>query len=131
MRVDVVFDGQPLSIKVPQVCCMCAKAPPYEYVEVKASDTIGPLVDKWVTLISRFPYCVACSAGLKGKLLFKEKAKGVSVYKSWVRTEKIGQFLRKKKIKYIPFEFKNEEYGRLFKEANKERLLEKALAELK
>jgi len=128
--VDVVFYGDPRMIKIPNICCKCAKLFPYEYLEVRVADYQGTLNSTLVDWIFRFPYCQICARELKKRLLFKGNAKGVSVHKAWVRTKKIGSFLRKKKIKYIPFKFTNEIYGQLFKEANKEMLLEKALAEL-
>lgn len=114
-------------IEIPNICCKCAKLSPLEYLEVRAADNPGPLARHTLEWIFRFPYCQICARELKKRLLFKGNAKGVSVHKNWVRTKKIGSFLRKMKIKYISFKFTNEIYGQLFKEANKEMLLEKAL----
>ena len=127
--VEVVFQGNPLLIKIPLACCKCGALSPPTYLDkVEASDTSS---SKFIVWNFRFPYCQMCEIELKKKLLFKGSAKGVTVHKNWVRTKKIGGFLKNKKIKYIPFKFADERYGRLFREANKEILLEKALSALK
>jgi hypothetical protein len=47
-----------------------------------------------------------------------------------VLTKKYGKFLRKEEVNYVEFDFKNDQYGQLFKEANKELLLETYLAKV-
>jgi hypothetical protein len=47
-----------------------------------------------------------------------------------VLTKKYGKFLRKEGVNYVEFDFKNAQYGQLFKEANKEILLETYLAKV-
>lgn len=77
----------------------------------------------------KFPYCMSFLEDLKRRKIFKGKARAVNV--SNVMTQKYGRFLRKKSLPYLIFEFKNDKYGELFKEANKEILFEKVLSELK
>ena len=129
MIVEAVFNNNPHSIKIPSACCKCGNLSfPAYWDTVEAGD--NPSATRIFNWLFRFPYCQTCAKELKSKLFFKGSAKGVSVHKAWVRTKKIGSFLRKKKIRYIPFKFTNERYGQLFRDANKEILLEKAIAML-
>jgi len=124
--VEVVFHDNPNLIKIPLACCKCGSLSPPAYLDtVEASDK--PSATRIFSWLFRFPYCEICAKKLKKKLLFKGGAKGVSVFRAWVRTKKIGSFLHKKKIRYIPFNFTNKRYGQLFREANKEILLEKVI----
>ncbi|UCC57783.1 MAG: hypothetical protein JSW14_05260 [Candidatus Bathyarchaeum sp.] len=130
MIVNVVFYDNP-TITIPNACCKCSQLFPSELIEVRVADFMPPLGIHQGEWIFRFPYCSTCARELKrGGSFFKGRLEAVSIHRNWVRTKKIGSFLRKKKIKYIPFKFTNERYGQLFKEANNEMLLEKVLAEL-
>jgi len=117
-------------IKIPNACCKCSQLYPSELIEVRVSDFMGLAGIQQGEWIFRFPYCPICAREVKKRSLFKGSAKAVSIHRNWVRTKKIGSFLRKKKIEYIPFKFTNERYGQLFKEANKDILLEKAVSRL-
>lgn len=44
--------------------------------------------------------------------------------------EKYGKFFRAKKLSYVIFDFKNNKFGELFKQANREILFGRVLSEL-
>ena len=58
------------------------------------------------------------------------RGKKPAVEASTVQKKKYGKLFRKKELPYIEFEFQNNRYGELFKEANSNILFEKVLAEL-
>jgi len=47
-----------------------------------------------------------------------------------VQSKKYGKLFRKREAKYLEFTFKNDRYGALFKEANKDLLFDKYFAGL-
>jgi hypothetical protein len=129
MKVKIALFFLRKSLLVPQVCCRCASNPPYGYDQIDAlvmgGTWGGKYKGKWTF---KFPYCASCFEDLKRRKIFKGKARAVDV--SNVMTKKYGKFLRKKSLGYVIFEFKNDRYGEVFKQANKELLLEKVLSEL-
>jgi len=84
---------------------------------------------RWNTWVLKFPYCSSCLKDLKRRKIFKGKARAVDV--SNVMTKKYGKFLRAKKLSYIIFDFKNEKFGELFKQINRDILFDKVFSELK
>jgi hypothetical protein len=127
MKVSLAF--YPTRFKMPQVCSKCAQNPPSGYAEEKVMEYTDWSGKRWRTWTLRFPYCQSCLDSLRSKKLFKGKAKSVEV--SIVETKKVGGFLKKKKIPYVTFDFKNDEYGRLFEIANKDILLDKVVSQNK
>lgn len=127
MKVNLAF--YPTRFKMPHVCSKCAANPPSGYDEEKVMEFTDWTGKRWRTWTLRFPYCQSCLETLRKKKLFKGKAKSVEV--SNVDTKKYGGFLKKKKIPYLIFDFKNEKYGRLFEEANRDILLDKVISQLK
>jgi len=127
MKAKIAFHKK--NFLVPRICCRCARNPPYGYDEIKAMEFTDFSGKRWNTWTFKFPYCMSCLEDLKRRKIFKGKARAVNV--SNVMTQKYGRFLRKKSLPYLIFEFKNDKYGELFKEANKEILFEKVLSELK
>ena len=120
MKVKVAF--YPALFKMPQVCSKCAQNPPSGYDEEKVMEYTDWSGKRWRTWTLRFPYCQSCLEKLRKKI-FKGKAKSVEV--SNVETKKVGGFLKKKKIPYLTFDFKNDKYGQLFEEANRDILLDR------
>jgi hypothetical protein len=49
---------------------------------------------------------------------------------NFVQSKKYGKLFRKKEAKYLEFTFKNDRYGEMFKEINKELLFDKHFAGL-
>jgi hypothetical protein len=127
MKVSLAF--YPARFKIPQICSKCAQNPSFGYDEEKVIEYTDWSGKRWRTWTIRFPYCQSCLESLRKKKLFKGKAKSVEV--SIVETKKVGGFLKKKKIPYVIFDFKNYEYGRLFEEANKDILLDKVVLQIK
>ena len=66
------------------------------------------------------------SKGMMGMLRGKKPAVATSI----VQKMKYGKMFRKKELPFIEFEFQNEQYGELFKQANSDILFEKVLVEL-
>jgi len=66
------------------------------------------------------------SKGMMGMLRGKKPAVATSI----VQKMKYGKMFRKKELPFIEFEFQNERYGELFKQANSDILFEKVLVEL-
>ena len=126
MKVKLAF--YPSQFRIPQICSKCAKKPLYGYDEVKVIEHTDWSGKKWITWTLKFPYCNSCLENLKKKRLFKGKAKAVEG--SVVETKKFGGFLKKKKLKYVTLEFKNDRYGQLFKQSNKDILFDKVFSEL-
>jgi hypothetical protein len=127
MKVSLAF--YPTRFKMPSVCSMCAQNPPSGYDEEKVMEYTDWSGKRWNTWTLRFPYCQSCLESLRKKKLFKGKAKSVEV--SNVETKKVGGFLKKKKIPYLTFDFKNDKYGQLFKEANRDILLDQVISQQK
>jgi len=127
MKVSLAF--YPARFKIPQICSRCAQNPFFGYDEEKVIEYTDWSGKRWRTWTIRFPYCQSCLESLRKKKLFKGKAKSVEV--SIVETKKVGGFLKKKKIPYVTFDFKNDEYGRLFEEANRDILLGKVVSQSK
>lgn len=127
MKVKLAF--YPTRFRIPQVCSKCAKNSPSGYDEVKVIENTDWSGKRWRTWTLKFPYCYSCLENLKKKRLFKGKAKAVDV--SVVETKKFGGFLKKKKLQYVTIEFKNDRYGQLFKQTNKDILFDKVFSELK
>ena len=115
---------------MPTLCSKCAKNPPSGFDEEKVMEYTDWSGKRWRTWTLKFPYCQTCLQTLKKKKMFKGKAKSVEV-SSVVETKKYGGFMKKKKLPYITFDFKNKQYAQLFKECNSEILLEKVLSDLK
>jgi hypothetical protein len=126
LKVKLAF--YPFRFRTPQICCKCAENPPHGYDEVKVTEFTDWTTKRWNTWTLRFPYCASCLTDIKKRRIFKGKAKAVNV--SIVMTKKYGKFLRAKRLQYVIFEFKNEKYGELFRQANRDILYEKVLAEL-
>ena len=126
MKVILAFN--PHNFRVPPVCCRCGENPPQGYDEIKVMEFTDWSGKRWNTWTLKFPYCASCLSDLKGRRLFKGKARAVDV--SNVMTKKYGKLLMKKKLSYVIFDFKNERYGELFKETNKDLLFEKVLSEM-
>jgi len=66
------------------------------------------------------------SKGMMGMLRGKKPGVATSI----VQKMKYGKMFRKKELPFIEFEFQNEQYGELFKQANSDILFEKVLVEL-
>ena len=127
MKISLVF--YPASFKMPNICSKCAENPPSGYAEEKVMEFTDWTGKRWRTWTLKFPYCASCLETLRKKKLFRGKSKSVEV--SNVETRKYEGFLKKKKIRYLTFDFKNEKYGRLFEEANSALLLDKVISQLK
>ena len=128
--MKVVLAFYPIRFKMPQLCSKCAMNPPSGYDEEKVMEFTDWSGKRWRTWSLKFPYCQSCLETLKKKKLFKGKAKSIEV-SSTVEMKKYGGFLKKKKIPYITLNFKNQKYGRLFEEANKNILLDQVISQLK
>jgi len=113
---------------MPQICCRCAENPPQGYDEIKVIQNLDWTGKRWNTWVFRFPYCASCFRDLKKRRIFKGKARAASV--SNVMSVRYGRFLRKK-LEYVIFDFKNEKFGALFKQVNKDFLFDKVFSELK
>ncbi|MFQ6080873.1 MAG: hypothetical protein ACE5OW_04300 [Candidatus Bathyarchaeia archaeon] len=126
MKVKLAF--YPSRFRVPQVCSRCAENPPQGYDEIKVMEFTDWSGKRWNTWAFKFPYCYSCFEDLKQRKIFKGKVRAVDV--SNVMTKKYGKFLRKKKLPYVIFEFKNDKFGELFKQANQDILFDRVLSEL-
>ena len=127
MKVKLAF--YPHLFRVPQVCCRCGENSPHGYDEVKITEFTDWTGKRWRTWTLKFPYCASCLSDLKGRRFFKGKARAVDA--SIIMTKKYGKLLRAKKLQYVIFDFKNDKYGELFKQANPDLLFDKILSDLK
>ena len=113
--------------RIPQICCNCGQnSPPYNQADllvIENLDWTGKRQRHWKF---KFPYCMACvSESKKGQSLFSAlKREHAAVEANFVQSKKYGGFLSKKEAKYLDFEFKNDHYATLFKEANKDLLFD-------
>lgn len=125
-KVKIGFLTRDLSI--PQVCCRCCSP------LVAGTDIIFNWqylswnAKRIVTWSFSFPYCKECLAKIKKRRLFKGKDRAVGV--SEIKVVGYGSLLRRKKLPYATFKFKNDKYGELFREANKDRLFEEVRKEV-
>jgi hypothetical protein len=125
MKMNVAFYFIRKTIVAPQVCCRCLNSSVTNHDELLCLEQKGHFLQSYKF---KFPYCHSCYENIRKKRLFKGKARAVDV--SNVMTKKYGKILRKQTLSYVEFNFKNDQYGQLFKEANRELLLENVLAEL-
>ena len=125
MKVKLAFGNILMrGFKTPNICCSCAKNPLSNHDELLCLNKEGRML---YTNKFKFPYCYSCYEKLK-KTLFKDRVRSVQV--SNVKKAKYGSFLRKKTLRYIEFDFKNDPYAELFQQANQNGLFDKVLAEL-
>ena len=124
MKVMLAF--YPTRFKMPNVCSKCATNLPSGYNEEKVMEFLDWSGKRWRTWTLKLPYCQSCLETLGKRKLFKGKARSVEV--SNVAMKKYGGLLKKKKMPYLVFDFKNEKYGRLFEEANSAILLNNVLS---
>lgn len=126
MKVKLAFSNILMrGFKTPQICCSCAKNTPSNQDELLCLNKEGRTL---YTNKFKFPYCYSCYEKIRKTKIFKDRVRSVQV--SNVQTAKYGSFLRKKTLRYIEVNFKNDRYGELFKQANQDGLFDKVLAEL-
>ena len=124
MKLEVVFHLKDL--KMPPLCCKCgSKSPPFEWDKVEVRWYSDWSMKRWSTLLFRFPYCPSCLREVQKRMIRKWISRGVDV--SDVKTRSHGKFLRKEKVPYIEIDFKNNEFGELFRQLNQDSLLENVL----
>ena len=131
MKVTLAF--LPNLWRAPQVCCNCGQSiPPLQQVPIKIIEYTDWSGKRWRTWQFSFPYCTNCiSESKKGtNLISVFRRQHAPVEANFVQSKKYGTLLRKKEAKYLDFTFKNDQYGELFKEANKDLLFDKYFAEL-
>ena len=131
MKVKLAF--YPHRLRVPQVCSRCASPnPPFQYVKEETTENLDWTGKRWRKWSFNFPCCMSCagdekkSKGMMGLLRGKKPAVATSI----VQKKKYGKMFRKKELPFIEFEFQNEQYGELFKQANSDILFDKVLVEL-
>jgi len=125
MKVKVALYFFRRSIVAPQVCCSCLSAYVASHDEILCLDLERPYMH---TYKFSFPYCYRCHDDIAKRWLLKDRARAVAV--SNVMKKGYGSLLNRKTLKYVEFSFKNDGYGQLFTEANRELLLENVLTEL-
>ncbi len=125
MKVNVAMYFLRRSIVAPQVCCNCLSTSVANHDKLLCLERERSFLH---TYTFSFPYCYSCYEDIMKRKIFRDKARAVAV--SNVLTKKYGSLLRKETLRYVEFSFKNDGYGQLFKEANKELLLENVLTEL-
>jgi len=122
MEVKVLWN--PLSIRIPNVCVRCAQNPPTKYVGTQIRELKGRA--GWQDHYLNFPYCSACfQEECKGSGFFKRKTPAIKP--TSIELTRVGKVFRKTEIYFVTFEFLNQKYAELFKEANKHILLETAI----
>lgn len=131
MKVELAF--LPNLWRIPQVCCNCGQN--YSSLQQIAIETIEHTNwsgKHWRNWKFNFPYCTNCSSeSTKGTNLFSIlKKEHAPVEANFVKSKKYGKLFRKKEAKSLEFIFKNDRYGALFKEANKDLLFNKYFAGL-
>lgn len=131
MKVSLAFI--PNLWHVPQICCNCGQNnPPLQQVPIETIEYTDWSGKRWRTWKFNFPYCLSClSESRKGTSLISAlRGQHASVEANFVQSKKYGRLLRKKEAKFLDFTFKNDQYGELFREANKDLLFDKYFAEL-
>lgn len=131
MKVTLTF--VPSLWRIPQVCCSCGhNNPPLQQVSVDPIEYTDRRGKSWRTWKVNFPYCTNClTESRKGTGLFSALMREhAPVEANFVQSKKYGKLFRKKEAKYLEFTFKNDRYGEMFKEINRELLFDKHFAEL-
>ena len=131
MKVTLTF--VPSLWRIPQVCCSCGQHnPPLQQVPIESIEYTDRSGKSWRTWKVNFPYCTNClTESKKGTSLFSALMREhAPVEANFVQSKKYGKLFRKKEAKYLEFTFKNDRYGELFKEINKELLFDKHFAGL-
>ena len=119
MEVKVLWN--PMSIRIPNACARCAQNPPTQTIGTQIRELKSRT--SWQDYYLKFPYCQACfQEESKGSGFFRRKTPAVKP--TSVELTRVGKLLRKKEIYFVTFEFLNQKYAELFKEANKHILLE-------
>jgi hypothetical protein len=119
--------------RIPQVCCGCGRENvPLHQIPLDAIEYLDS-GRRYKTWYFNFPYCNNCSPqSKKGTSLFSAlKGEHAPVEANFVLSKKYGKLFRKKKAQYLEFTFKNDSYGKLFKEANENFLFDKYFEKLK
>lgn len=131
MKVTLAFI--PNLWRIPQVCCNCGqKNLALQQIPIETIEYTDWSGKRWRTWKFNFPYCTNCSPqSRKGTSMFSAlKGEHAPVEANFVRSKKYGKLFRKKEAKYLEFTFKNNSYGKLFKEANENLLFDKYFAGL-
>lgn len=131
MKVTLAF--LPHQWRIPRVCCNCGQNNPHlQQVAIETIEYTDRTGKRWRNWKFSFPYCINClSESKKGTSLFSAlKREHAPVEANFVQSKKYGKLFRKKEAKYVEFTFKNDCYGELFKEANKDLLFDKYFAGL-
>lgn len=131
MKVALTF--VPNLWRIPQVCCNCGQNySPLQQIALETIEHTSRSGKHWRNWKFNFPYCTNClSESKKGTSLFSiVKKEHAPVEANFVQSKKYGKLFRKKEVKYLEFIFKNDRYGVLFKEANKDLLFDKHFAGL-
>jgi len=120
----------PWKLRIPQACANCgARNVPLQNIstEVLKASRISRTTYRHIKTNINFPYCPAC-ARREHKFLKSFRKFGVDA--SMVQTKKYGGLFGRKELDFVELKFANDSYARLFIEANRDILLENALAEL-
>ena len=131
MKVTLAF--LPHQWRIPQVCCNCGQNKTHlQQVAIETIEHTDWTGKRWRNWKFNFPYCTNClSESKKGTSLFSAlKKEHAPVEADLVQSKKYGKLFRKKEAKYLEFTFKNDRYGELFQEANKDLLFDKYFAGL-
>jgi hypothetical protein len=124
MEVKILWN--PMSIRIPNTCARCAQNPPTQYIATQIRELKSQT--SWQDHYLKFPYCSVCfREESKNSGLFRRKTPAIKP--TSIELKRVGK-LRKKEIYFVTFEFLNQKYAELFKEANKHILLETTINNL-
>jgi hypothetical protein len=131
MKVTLAF--LPHLWNIPRVCCNCGQNnPPIQQVAIETIEYTDQTGKRWRNWKFNFPYCTNClSESKKGtNFISALRRQHAPVEANFVQSKKYGKLFRKKEAKYLEFTFKNDQYGELFKQANKDVLFDNYFAGL-